>query len=71
MIFFSVGHGGIPLIVVYTTLPIALFFIVNLFLVTSKFRHKVFIEKDSVFVFLYSLIWINIVVNVISSFAVF
>ena len=68
---FDVGHGGIPLIVIYTSAPATIFFIVNLIVALIKFRKRSLPEKEPAFLMFYAVVLINIIINMVTSNALF
>ena len=68
---FDVGHGGIPLIVIYTSAPATIFFIANLIVALIKFRKRSLPERDPVFLMFYAIVLINIIINLVTSNTLF
>ena len=62
---FNVGHGGIPLIVIYTSAPATMAFLI--ILIISLFK----IEKTNKNKQYYLAILLNIIINMVSSYAMF
>lgn len=68
---FGVGHGGIPLIVLVTSAPAVLIFMIIFFVSSVKLDDKKTPETERTFRWYYFALLLNIIINLVSSYSLF